>query len=335
MRKLLLIVLLCGGCADATTPRERTGTERAGTRRVDAPERAVGAAPADRPGLPHVMWVSQRICSGGLPEGDEAFAGLAEMGIRTIVCVDGAQPNIAAAKKHGLRYVHIPIGYDGISQEAGAALARVVRAANALEALAYRAAGAALARVVRDVQGPIYVHCHHGKHRSPAAAAVACIADGGADQESALAILARAGTSKDYAGLWRDVKAYSPPRPGAALPELVEIAHVGSMTAAMVDAAHIMQRLDLCSKSGWKTPAKHPDLAPVQEAVLLKELFREAARNLAAGTDQTEEHRDLQAAEVIAEQMERALKARDREGASRQFARQKKSCKTCHVQHRD
>jgi hypothetical protein len=40
-------------------------------------------------------------------------------------------------------------------------------------------------------------------------------------------------TSKKYPRLWRDMEAYVPPDPGDVLPELVEVAEVKSLAAAM------------------------------------------------------------------------------------------------------
>src|SRR5262245_58106552 len=106
--------------------------------------------------LPNAYQIHAKVISGGLPEGDTAFQELADLGVKTIISVDGATPDIETAKKHGLRYVHLPHGYDGIP----------------------RSRANELAKAVRDLPGPIYIHCHHGKHRSPAAATVACVAAG-------------------------------------------------------------------------------------------------------------------------------------------------------------
>ena len=57
-----------------------------------------------------------------------------------------------------------------------------------------------LPKAVRDLPGPIYIHCHHGKHRSPTAAAVACVAAGLIDPANAETILRTAGTSENYRG---------------------------------------------------------------------------------------------------------------------------------------
>src|SRR5690606_24259899 len=85
-----------------------------------------GPTEAEFPALHNLLQVSSRIFSGGEPVGEAAFEQLEKLGVRTIVSVDGARPNIDAARRHGLRYVHIPISYDGISADAGKALARLV-----------------------------------------------------------------------------------------------------------------------------------------------------------------------------------------------------------------
>ena len=161
--------------------------------RKPKPTQTHDASTDDHAGLRNVMRVSDRIYSGSEPHGEDGFASLERMGIKTVVSVDGARPNVEEARKHGLRYVHIPIGYDGIPEQAGAALARLVK----------------------EVDGPVYVHCHHGRHRGPAAA-VACIASGATQGKEALGILEKAGTSKDYMGLWRDVEKYKPPTASVA-----------------------------------------------------------------------------------------------------------------------
>ena len=63
-----------------------------------------------------------------------------------------------------------------------------------------------LAKAVRDLEGPIYIHCHHGKHRSPAAATVACVSAGLIEPSAALSVLRTAGTSENYRGLYRSAE---------------------------------------------------------------------------------------------------------------------------------
>jgi hypothetical protein len=234
--------------------------------------------------------------------------------VKTVVSVDGARPKVDLAKKHHLRYVHIPIGYEGVSDEAGKSLARLVR----------------------EAEGPFYVHCHHGKHRGPAAAAVACVADGAAEGKAALAILERAGTSQGYAGLWRDVQAYAPPAGDQQLPELVEVAEVGSLAAAMAQIDRASDNLKLCAAAQWQTPEDHPDLSPQQEALLLKEGFRETVRQLEESNDDDDQLLAwMRGAEASATKLEEALKDSDGDAIRATFTAVGDQCKRCHGQYRN
>ena len=115
-----------------------------------------GPSEKDYPELHNLIQVTGQMYMGAEPKTEAAFQQLAELGVRVIVSVDGARPHLELAKKHGMRYVHIPIGYDGFSPEAAKSF---TRAANELG----------------DI---IYVHCHHGKHRGPAGAAAICLCRG-------------------------------------------------------------------------------------------------------------------------------------------------------------
>ncbi len=271
-----------------------------------------GPASKDYPSLHNLLAVTERIYSGGEPEGDDAFEALRQLGVKTIVSVDGARPDAARARKYGLRYVHIPIGYDGVGAEAGAALARVVREADA----------------------PIYVHCHHGKHRGPAAAAVACIAAGEADGRAALEILKRAGTGKEYPGLWRDVAAYRPPPAGAKAPPLLEAVEVSSLASAMARLDRAFDELKLSREADWGVPAEHPDLVPLAEATLVREQFHESAR-LLSGKRDARFKQWLSEAEAISRELEAALKTADKPQATQSFQRLEKACKQCHAAYRN
>src|SRR5438046_379302 len=76
---------------------------------------AAAPVPAEFPGIENAFRVTDRMISGSQPEGDAAFAALAKAGVKTIISVDGSKPDVATAKKYGLRYIHLPIGYDGIN----------------------------------------------------------------------------------------------------------------------------------------------------------------------------------------------------------------------------
>lgn len=268
--------------------------------------------PVDSKSIENLLRLTPRIYSGGEPHNEAAFKELARLGIKTIVSVDGAEPNLAAARRYGLRYVHVPIGYDGVPEKARLALARIAR----------------------DIEGPIFVHCHHGQHRGPAAAAILCIADKAVEPKDADTILKAAKTSQDYAGLWRDVAAFKPPSSTVALPDLVERATVDSFPAAMAKIDRHFDQLKLCREAGWKTPKQHPDLEAQQEALLVYEQLREAKRHL--DNQYTDEVLDwLDESLAFAERLEGHLKANDTDKAEAAFQSLQKYCAQCHANHRD
>jgi protein tyrosine phosphatase (PTP) superfamily phosphohydrolase (DUF442 family) len=281
---------------------------------ADSPQTAMPLRdkPRDLPGLQNVLHLSDRIYSGSQPEGEEGFASLAKLGIRTIVSVDGARPNVELARKYGLSYIHVPIGYDGISPQAGKALAATIR----------------------TTEGPIYYHCHHGKHRGPSAAAAACVAEGSPGGPEAVKVLTLAGTGKEYAGLWRDVAAYVPPRQGEKLPELVSVSEVGSLTRAMVEIDQAADRIKLCEKAGWAAPRDHTDLSPDHEILILQESLHEAGRNCTKGRPKAFVQ-ELDKTEQGAARLRETVAAGKAREASAAFAALQNNCTQCHASYRN
>ena len=310
---LSITVFLLSGCGTAPPEESVSGPPKPSP--AQPPPSIVlqvGDPPQQQPGLHNVMRLTDRIYSGGEPEGEPALAALAALGVKTVVSVDGAKPDVASARRHGLRYVHIPIGYDGVDEPAGRSLARLVD----------------------EVPGPIYIHSHHRKHRGPAAAAVACVAAGSLTSRQAVEILERAGTSRGYAGLWRDVESYTRPPPDTALPPLVETAEVGSLAAAMSQLDRGFDRLKLCRDVNWTVPDDHPDIVPAQEALLVRETLHETARHLTSDHDDTF-RAWLAESEELAKQLEAWLAAGDATAATAAFAQLEQSCNRCHARYRD
>ena len=273
-----------------------------------------GPSKNDYPDLHNLMQVTRQIYSGAEPKTEEAFRQLAALGVQVILSVDGARPNLDLAKKYGMRYVHIPIGYDGLDEQAVKAFTKAAD----------------------ELDETIYVHCHHGKHRGPAGAAAICVASGEADGLLALKILERAGTSKGYAGLWRDVLNFRRPAPEEALPELLPVAEVGSLAAAMAQIDRASDNLKLADAAGWRTLASHPDLSPAQEALLLKEGFRETVRQLEQNNAFGEEFLDwMKQSEDAASQLEAALEAGDAANIQARFMVVREQCQRCHASYRD
>lgn len=274
------------------------------------------------PALHNVFRMTASVLSGSQPEGDASYAWLAAQGVKTIISVDGARPDVDTARRHGLRYVHLPIGYDGLSTN------------RMLE----------LAKVGASVRGPFYVHCHHGKHRGPAAAAVLCEASQGWSPTEAEAYLKKAGTSMDYPGLHRSVASFQKPDAAAleALPgTFPEAAATPSLVQAMVSLDILMERLRVSQKAGWKTPPSHPDLSPAHEAVQLWEQFRELGR-LGERKEKSSSYADLlRASETAANDLRQGLTTPIPPGDAQQtqvdaaFRRVSETCSACHRKHRN
>lgn len=276
------------------------------------------SAPAELPGIHNFLRATDQVFSGSQPEGDEGFAALAKLGVKTIVSVDGARPEADRAAKHGIRYIHLPFGYDGIPTN------RVTE----------------LARVATTVEGPVFVHCHHGKHRGPAAVGVMCLASGALTTNQATAFLVAAGTSPEYPGLFRAVRNFTAPA-AADLDRIStnfpSVAKTSSLVEFMVAIDGHVDRLKAVQKAGWQTPKDHPDVSPDHEAVLLWEQLREFARTEDAAHRPEEFRRKLHASERIAEQLRDALRegSRDKAAADVAFKQVSQSCVNCHQRYRN
>jgi protein tyrosine phosphatase (PTP) superfamily phosphohydrolase (DUF442 family) len=268
--------------------------------------------PHELPGLHNVHRATGTVYLGSEPHGEQAFAELQKLGITTIVSVDGAIPDVEVAKKYGLRYIHIPLGYDAVDSDAAKALTRVAR----------------------EIKTPLYVHCHHGKHRGPAAAAIVCIAAGSLKNEQAIELMKKAGTGKDYVGLWRDVNRFVPPSANIQLPELVEVAKVESMAAAMAKLDRHFDNLKACAKADWQTPASHPDLVPAAEALLVQEGLHESQRHCSGAHDAT--FREwLKESDTLASGLYAAVKAEDKASAATLLKSLEQKCVQCHQAYRN
>lgn len=267
-----------------------------------------GFAFIEREGLPRLLQLSDSVFTGGQPVAP-GFAALGELGIRTIVNVDGATPNLEAAKAAGLNYFHIPIGYQGIPDDASLSLERLAR----------------------EEAGPFYIHCHHGKHRGPAAAAVVLRVLEEGNREASILALQIAGTSLDYPGLWETVGDWEPAPAGSVFPDLVSVATIDDFQGGMAEIDRIWDRLKLVRKFNWEAPDRHPDLVPELEARRLSEslfdCFQVSEEMLA-----TDPEFNRMALEAIAasRKLRAGVEMGDFQVAEEGFRGSKQSCKGCH-----
>jgi hypothetical protein len=195
------------------------------------------------------------VLSGSVPEGDAGFDSLKSWGVLTVISVDGAVPDLDRAKSRGIRYVHLPIGYHGFDE------------ARKLE----------LARALRDLPRPVYIHCHHGKHRSAGAAGAAAVTLGWLAPEQAVARMKVAGTAPSYSGLYRctaEAVKVADAAISTARADFPEVSRPAGLVKGMVDIDLTWDNLKAVQKAGWTVPADHPDLVPAAEAGRLADTLR-------------------------------------------------------------
>jgi protein tyrosine phosphatase (PTP) superfamily phosphohydrolase (DUF442 family) len=308
--------------ASSTSGTPTSGSPTSGNPISGSPSTAAGH---DSPGgqgheapLHNYRRLSENVISGASPETDADLAYLAAQGVKTAISVDGARPDVEGAAKHGIRYVHIPIGYDGISREKQVWLAKAFA----------------------ELDGPFYVHCHHGKHRGPAACTIGRITLDGVDADQAVADMKDRGTDPKYRGLYAVPKTFVKPTAkelAAAPKEFPSAAEVEGMQAAMVEIDAGWERMKAVRKAGWKVPAHHPDVDPAHEATILAQRFRELARNDPEAKADEGFRKMLQASEEAAGDLAAALKpgALSPEKAAVAFEAAASSCAKCHTLHRD
>ncbi|MEM9382397.1 MAG: sulfur transferase domain-containing protein [Planctomycetota bacterium] len=211
--------------------------------------------PGNYPGLQNVYRLSDSILSGSEPVDEEALAQLAAWGVRTVLSVDGKVPDVEGAEREGLRYVHVPIQYKGIAEDQIAQIAKTFR----------------------ELEAPFYVHCFHGRHRGPAAAAIGAVAIDGLDREQAIAEMRHwCSTASKYEALYAAVATAEIPSADetAAYEFDFTSAHqLGGIREAMIALTRSWDEVKLIRKNGWSPSADHPDIDPLRSATTVRDHF--------------------------------------------------------------
>lgn len=266
------------------------------------------------PGIENLFQVTANIYSGGEPT-EAGFQKLKELGITTIVSVDGLPPNISMAEKFGLRYFHIPMGYDQIEH----------------------AQFQDFVTLMNNEKGKIYIHCHHGKHRGPAAVAACLRISGEFTHQQALAFMRLAGTGKEYRGLWESIEKL---QPGSyKVGDLEDIPALSPQRDIAQEMAELDRAWEVLVAQN-KQAETRLDLAQI---VIVKESFRESlrfAKTSKAGTfgttDQTSEFLKLleqSLADTAA--LESAVTSNENEKARLLMNNLAKQCADCHSNYRN
>jgi len=279
--------------------------------------------PKDYPGLHNVYRLSNHVISGSEPHGERALRHVAEMGVKTILSVDGKVPDAKTASEYGMRYVHVPIEYSGID---GDALLRI-------------------AKTFRELDGPFYVHCFHGKHRGPAAAAVGRLVRDGASRETALAEMRQwCGTSSKYEGLYRVIASADMPSADATAKLAWDFpaAHpLGGYRSVMIDVTRHFDNLKALQKRDWEVDPEHPDVDPVNEADKLASLFArgheldEVKRAADDFRGWSSDSVDYSARLRTHLRRAKAGGAKAKAGASKALRVLKQTCNACHGEYRN
>lgn len=283
-----------------------------------SPPPASATQPVDLPGLKNVVTYAPDVYCGAVPEGAEGFDTLVAMGVRTVLTVDGSMPDVGLAKAKGLRYVHLPITYDGMEP------------ARELE----------VARALRDLPGPIYVHCHHGKHRSAAATATALVLLGKMTPDEAVAKMRVSGTSPSYPGLYANAREARPAdaaklsAAGNAFPECVP---PSTVVSGMVEIDRLHDLLTSMGREDWHPPTSQPGLPPAAIAGQLADHFRILLDRPEVRDGPEDFGRLMTNANRQASTLETLLADPDATPAARsaQLKRVSQSCLDCHAPYRD
>ena len=276
LRKYLLLPLAlfaAGACSNpdplgvaVAPPMELSGSAYEAA--ADTPLETV--RPLDLPGLLHVYHLSGNIISGAEPQGREGLRRVAQLGVRTILSVDGKVPDAAGAAEFGMRYVHVPLQYVGLTDD---------------EILN-------IAKTFRELEGPFYVHCFHGKHRGPAAAALGRVVLDGVPRDHAIAEMRQwCETSSKYEGLYSTVAAALLPTPAETARHAFDFpaAHrFDGFRSLMIEMTRKWDLVKEAQERGWQIDPEHPDVLPLGEATQLHQLFaatREFAQDPAWSSD--------------------------------------------------
>lgn len=308
------------GASASGTPPTAVHTEAHPTMSATVKAPVVGATKAvDLPGLHNVVAYADAAYGGAQPEDAEAFDTLKALGVKTVISVDGAVPDVAAAEARGIRYIHLPIGYNGFDD------ARRLQITKALQ--------------VAEAAGPVYLHCHHGKHRSAGALGAGLVSLGRITPVQAFEHMKASSCSPSYKGLWavvQNAKPVSSDELKALKSDLPAVSRPSGIVQGMVELDQYNDYMKEIEKAGWKVPADNPDLVPDRVAARMSEMFATLEGADATKAKPADFLKMLQADRDRATELGAMLKAGAApEKLSAKFKEIGKSCKDCHTAYRD
>jgi tyrosine-protein phosphatase SIW14 len=153
------------------------------------------ASVADVSGIPNFHQVDEHVYRGAQPRGD-GFAGLAKIGIRTVIDLRGESSEVIAVQGAGMHYVRLPWSEFKAPTE------------SQIEAV--------LTLLNDSTQWPVFVHCKHGVDRTGTAIACYRIAHDHWSNQQALAEAKSFGMSSLEMGMRHYILNFAAPVPATA-----------------------------------------------------------------------------------------------------------------------
>jgi len=255
--------------------------------------------------------------SGAQPEGRVGYDALAALGIKSLISVDAIAPDQSLAGEYGIEAVHLPISYSGISAQ------------RAVE----------LAHAIATMPRPIYLHCHHGRHRGPAALCVGAIGTGELSNSEAIALMHIAGTAPSYTGLWDAVADARPLTDEIILdPAITLVAQspIKGFTKTMGEIDRLNEQLWALNDNSFAPNDDRPDdPSPPALAGQIHDLFRSLETDVLVEDNGIEFLELLLDARDYASTLEAQLDEDDLQGASLTMIALTDSCISCHERFRD
>ena len=282
---------------------------------AEVPPSVKSLHPSNAPGLHNVFRLGDNVYSGSAPDDEIGFASLSRLGVKTVISVDAATPDLELAHQFGLRYVHLPISYSSIPRET------IVK----------------LVRTARTLPGPIYLHCHHGHHRGPAAAVALwrCL-DKSVTADQAHAALRTIGAGERFTGLYASVRELVRPKAAELDADRSELLQVSTVRPLAKTMAEIDRMWDRATADATDATAVSMQLTIAFD---LAEHFRDAAGlpdvtddELRKGLNETADELDR-----FAETIKSAMRDRSAPDHARTSAitRVSAKCNACHAQFRE
>jgi protein tyrosine phosphatase (PTP) superfamily phosphohydrolase (DUF442 family) len=241
---------------------------------------------------------------GGEPAGVPGLRALQELGVRSIIDVDATPPGNGAEELFSMRVIHLPLKYSGITIDE----ARIISG------------------LLETLERPIYVHCHHGTNRAPAAVAIGLVGTGEWTSQDGLALLHASGTDSAFKGLIDSVgsavliaPALRQHHPGRVDP--------GDLAITMDLVESEWTRLEKSAQTQWTDPG-----APATAAQLVDLLRCASETSGQHGRDFIEL---AESAIDAAQDLEDMLLAGRHATATDQLLLLEQSCSACHRRYRD